>query len=85
MRCAFSVEVGGWEPGRDAMGAWAALRARGLGADADACKRIQEVGAWVLDTMWTVLLTNSGVIRPSVQYSAVPNNVYAHMKGDFEA
>jgi hypothetical protein len=61
------------------------LRARNLGQDAAACKEIQEVGAWVLDTMWTVLLTNAGVLRPSAQYLPVPNNVYAHMKGAYEA
>ena len=35
--------------------------------------------------MWTVLLTNADLLRPSAQYSPVPNEVYAHMKGEYEA
>ena len=50
MRCAFSVEMDGWEEGRDAVSAHAALKSFRLGRTANECKRIQEVGAWILDT-----------------------------------
>ena len=84
MRCAFAVDIDGWEMGRDAKGAYAALRRRKLGVTTSHCKAIQEVGAWVLDTMWTVVMTNAGLLRPSAQYQPVPNYVYAHMKGNWE-
>ena len=67
MRCAFSVEMDGWEEGRDALGAHAALQNVGLGRTANECKRIQEVGAWILDTMWTIVMVNAGMADPKVQ------------------
>ena len=56
-----------------------------MGATARACKRIQEVGAWVLDVMWTIVMVNAGKADPKVQYLAVPNSVYMHMKGGSSA
>ena len=35
--------------------------------------------------MWTVLLTNTDRLRSNAQYLPVPNEVYAHMKGDYDA
>lgn len=75
MRCAFSVDIDGWEEGRDAIGAHAALTTRGLGATTKACKRIQEVGLWVLDVMWTVVMVNAGKADPKVQYLLLFNLV----------
>ena len=44
-------------------------------------KKFQEVGSWVLDTIWTELLVRGNREQPGIQYRPVPNAVYAKMKG----
>ena len=84
LRCVFSVDIEGWELGRDAKSACAALKVQGLLATKKGFQRYQEIGAWILDVAWTELLVRGKVRSATIEYEPLPNAIYAAMKGDFD-